>query len=45
MEFKRKRKAVQDDMKGEGSRGSTVGMDEESTIESVSSGDQLRREE
>ena len=45
MEFRRKRKAVQDDMEGEGSRCSTTGLVEQSTSRSTSFGNQLRGEE
>jgi len=45
MEFSRKRKAVRDDMEGEGSRGSTARLVEESTRGSTSSRDWLRGEE
>ena len=42
MELRRKRKAVRDDMKGEGNRCSTTRLDEESSSGSASSKDRLR---
>jgi len=45
MEFRRKRKAVGDEMEGEGNRVSIAGLDEESTSRSASSEDRLRGEE
>jgi len=44
MELRRKRKAARDDMQGKGSRHSMVGLNEESTSASTSSGDLLRGE-
>ena len=45
MQFRRKRTVVGDEIEGEGSRGSTTGLDEESTNGSTSSEDRVRGEE
>ena len=45
MELRRKRKAARDDMQGKGNRHSMVGLNEESTSASTSSGDLLRGEQ
>jgi len=44
-ELRRKRKAVGESMEGEGKSGSTLGLDEECSSESTSSGDRHRGEE
>jgi len=43
--LRRKRKAVRDEMEGEGSSGSTLGLDKETSSRRASYGDRLRGEE